>query len=120
MLDSMKPQMSEVGEAVKNYYLLLRIKAADKAYITHTSDTAILRLVDYYENDGDKTLLPITYYYAGRVYRDLQDAPQALDFFRKAEDAIKDCGSEDTKFLAYIYGQIGYCLLYTSPSPRDA
>lgn len=112
MLDSMKPQMSEVGEAVKNYYLLLRIKAADKAYITHTSDTAILRLVDYYENDGDKTLLPITYYYAGRVYRDLQDAPQALDFFRKAEDAIKDCGSEDTKFLAYIYGQIGYILNY--------
>lgn len=112
MLNSMRPQIMTAGDAVKNYYALLQIKAADKAYITHTSDTVILRLVDYYENGGDKALLPMVYYYAGRVYRDLQDAPQALDFFRKAEDVIKNCGSENTKLLAYIYGQTGTILDY--------
>lgn len=112
ILDSIKPQIKDAGEAVRNYYALLRIKADDKAYITHTTDTTILCLVDYYEKEGDKRLLPVAYYYAGRIYRDLQDAPQALDYFRKAEKAVKERGPEDKKLLGYIYGQIGTVLDY--------
>ena len=58
----------EAPEQVQMYYRLLTVKAADKAYITHT----LIRLVlDYYEQEGDRRLLPEAYYYAGRVYRDL-------------------------------------------------
>ena len=30
-----------------------------KLYIVYTTDTLMLRLLDYYENEGDKRFLPI-------------------------------------------------------------
>lgn len=61
----------EAPEQVQMYYWLLTVKAADKAYITHTSDSLIRLVLDYYEQEGDRRLLLEAYYYAGRVYRDL-------------------------------------------------
>ena len=76
-LDSLKAEMQTAPEHEQMYYQLLRIKAADKAYIDHTSDIEIQKLLDYYESAGsDKSLLAEVYYYAGSVYRDLNDAPR--------------------------------------------
>ena len=58
------------------------IKAADKAYIAHASDTGILRVVDYYRAHPDSTLYAESLYYAGRVYSDLGDSPTALKYFQ--------------------------------------
>ena len=75
------------NENLKHYYDLLKIRTNDKAYIAHTSADEILKLVDYYESaSSDKPLLPQTYYYAASVFRDLNDAPQALEYFQKALD----------------------------------
>ncbi len=112
LLDSMEPQMADAGRAVRNYYDLLRIKAGDKTNVKHTSDTTILRLVFYYEHGGDRTLLPSAYYYAGRVYRDLQDAPKALGYFQRAEDAVRRMTPDDKRLLGSIYGQMGEVLDY--------
>ena len=84
LLNSLAKDMETAPKASRMYYELLCIKAADKAYITHTSDSLIRQLVDYYEDEGDKRLLAEAYYYAGRTYRDLNDAPRALDFFQKS------------------------------------
>ena len=81
LLASLAEEMKQEPQAVQMYYRLLCIKAKDKAYITHTSDSAILPVVEYYEREGDKKHLPEAYYYAGRVYRDLEDAPQATGLF---------------------------------------
>ena len=81
LLASLAEGMKQEPQAVQMYYRLLCIKAKDKAYITHTSDSAILPVVKYYERKGDKKHLPEAYYYAGRVYRDLEDAPQATGLF---------------------------------------
>ena len=75
---------------VRMYYRLLCIKAKDKAYIVHTSDSAILPVVDYYERHKRLPHLPEAYYYAGRVYSDLGDAPQALAYFQRALDAMHE------------------------------
>ena len=75
---------------VRMYYRLLCIKAKDKAYIVHTSDSAILPVVAYYERHKRLPHLPEAYYYAGRVYRDLGDAPQALAYFQRALDAMRE------------------------------
>ena len=111
MLDSIWPYMKNATEASRNYYELLKIKAQDKAYIPQTSDSTITRLVEYYENKGDKRLLPKAYYYAGRIYRKLHDAPQAVKYFNMAETSAKKY-SKDTKLLANIYAQAGYTLRY--------
>ncbi|WP_288317898.1 tetratricopeptide repeat protein [Xylanibacter caecicola] len=70
----------------------------------------ITELVDYYEHRGDRTLLPTTYYYAGRIYAETQNAPQALDYFQKANDALKQ--GEDTDLRSRIYSQMGYLFHY--------
>lgn len=88
MLDSMRPAITDAPEHEQMYYRLLRIKAQDKAYIEHKSDSAILPLVEYYETKGDKRLLSEAYYYAGNTYRDMNDAPRALEYYKKAERAL--------------------------------
>jgi hypothetical protein len=52
-------------EADLMYWRLLRIKASDKAYIPFTSDSAAIAVMHYYEDGGDRALLPTAYYYAG-------------------------------------------------------
>ena len=116
LLASLAEGMKQEPQDVQMYYRLLCIKAKDKAYITHTSDSAILPVVEYYEQEGDKKHLPEAYYYAGRVYRDLEDAPQALDYFEKALDAMQE--NENLKVKSKVYAQMGtlfnYQDLYTN------
>ncbi|MBO4660058.1 MAG: amino acid ABC transporter permease, partial [Prevotella sp.] len=106
LLKTYAPQVKGQSTAVRNYYDLLCIKASDKAYIRNTTDSVILRLVDYYEHGGDKHLLPVAYYYAGRVYRDLNDAPQALEFFQKAVSLMVEPFYLKQKELTY--NQMGH------------
>ena len=113
LLEQFKDSASQESKETQMYYQLLTIKARDKAYITHTSDSLILEVLHYYEKKKDKKHLPEAYYYAGRIYRDLGDAPQALDYFFKAIDASSAC--MNYRLTSRIYS----CLLYTSPSPRD-
>lgn len=112
MLDSLSPSMSYAKEPVRRYHSLLTIKARDKAFLPHKSDSLVLDLLDYYEKKGDAHLLPEAYYYAGRVTSDLGDAPQALDYFQKALDALQSAnGIAEYKrhtLQAVISSQIGY------------
>ncbi len=70
-------------------YNLLYIKALDKLYITHTSDSIILEVIDYYSRK-DKSLYAEALYYGGRVYSDLGDKPSAIKYYQSALDLLPD------------------------------
>ena len=72
------------GNDNKFYFDLLKIRTCDKAYIAHTSDSAILSVINYFEN------------------HDLGDAPQALEYFHKA----LDCTNINSLTMAVTYAQI--------------
>ena len=72
-LDSIDCQT--LSESDRHYYDLLTIKAKDKAYIDHTSDSLILDVISYYENNSPRSLYAEALYYGGRVYSDMGDAP---------------------------------------------
>lgn len=110
LLLSLKNTIHTTPEATQMYYHLLCIKANDKAYIPHTSDSMICLLVKYYEKTNHNIHLPEVYYYAGRIYRDLGDAPQALDYFNKATQTIRN--EENHPLRGYIYSQMGTLFLY--------
>ena len=108
LLDSMKPRMAGATEAEWSLYSLMRVKAEDKAYIVHKTDTVMLRLIDYYEEDGDKRRLPQVYYYAGRVYADMYDNDRALPYFQKVVEM-----ADSSRTLYYkAQAQMGYIFLY--------
>lgn len=110
LLQQMKESILAEPKATQMRYNLLCIKAQDKAYITHTSDSLIQQVVRYYRKHKNKTYLPEALYFAGRVYRDLGDAPQALEYFQRAISHSTE--ETDYKLLSNVYSQIGMIFLY--------
>lgn len=106
LLSSIGKDSMQMTEADLMYWRLLCIKAADKAYIPFTTDSAAVAVMHYYENGGDKSLLPTAYYYAGRASADIGDAPQALDYYQKALDVIEY--NKYKRLEGLIHSQMGY------------
>lgn len=98
-----------ISEADRHYYDFLTIKAKDKTYIQHTSDSLILDVISYYENISPSPLYSEALYYGGRVYRDMGDAPTALQYFHKALDNIPE-DSRNLNLKARTLSQIGRLL----------
>lgn len=109
LLRSLKNDFATASEETRMYYHLLCIKANDKAYIPHTTDSLILPVLHYYMDKNDR-YLPEAYYYAARVYRDLGDAPQALDYLEKAMTCANIDMDADLK--SNIYSQMRTLFLY--------
>ena len=99
-------------EYVRMYYALQQIKAQDKCYIPHTSDSVILSLVRYYTDYGTPDQQMEAYHYLGSVYRDMGDAPRAVEAYQKAADIGKESGSRRNDILGRTYEQIGYLFAY--------
>lgn len=107
MLDSV---ISAEPEETRMYYYLLKTKANDKLYVKHTSDSFMLRVVRFYEHEGDADKLMEAYYYLGSVYRDMNDAPCALKAFQQAAEVGKE--SSNYRVLGRLYEQIGTLFAY--------
>lgn len=110
LLGEMTNELPDAPEDFRMRHRLLTVKARDKAYITHTSDSLILPVVRYYEQRNEQEVLPEVYYYAGRVCRDMNDAPQALDYFLRAIEAADE--QTDKRLMSLIYCQIGNVYLF--------
>ncbi|MDE6843989.1 MAG: tetratricopeptide repeat protein [Muribaculaceae bacterium] len=106
-LDSI--DVTALGENDRHYYDLLSIKAKDKAYIVHTSDSLILDVTDYYRRHHDKVLYPEALYYGGRVYSDMGDFPTALRYFQNALETIPE-GEEYLPLKSTVSSQTGRLL----------
>ena len=115
-LDSIDCQ--RLSDTDRHFYDFLAIKARDKAYITHTSDSLILDLLSFYRGSD---LYPEILYYAGRTYSDLGDFPSALKYFQNGLDHIKDNGPEALNVKGNILSQTAGVLsklrLYTRAIP---
>ena len=110
LLQDMTDILAMLPEEAQMYHQLLTIQAKDKLYITHTSDSLINHIVEFYENYEDKDRLMMAYYYQGSTYRDMNDAPRALKAFHQALDAGKY--TENLTLLGQIYGQMGTLFSY--------
>ena len=110
MLDSLGVQVRSQSEYVKNKYDLLKIRLNDKAYITHNSDIVIKNLVKYFEAEGTLLEKQEVNYYAGSVYRDLSDAPRALEYFFESLEYAEENSNPDSIMICNTYSNL--CDLY--------
>lgn len=90
---------TDLSNRDKHFYDFITIKARDKAYIRHTSDSLILDLISFYHGSER---FPEILYYAGRVYSDLGDYPTSLEYFQKALDKTP----ENTPEMVHLKGNI--------------
>lgn len=97
-----------LSAADRHYYDFLSVKAADKAYVTHTSDSLILDVLDYYR-PGDE-LYPEVLYYAGRVYSDIGDSPAALEYFQKSIEQTESDPEHYLHLRGCLFSQTGRLL----------
>lgn len=108
-LSILKEKINQESEETQMYYHLLTIKANDKLYIPHTSDSLIKAIVQFYEDDGDDEKLMEAYYYLGSVYRDMHDAPHAVEAFQQVLEIGKEYPND---LIARTYNQLGNLLAY--------
>ena len=107
MLDSISTEIRGESEYIQKKYDLLNIRLKDKAHILATSDITIKQLIRYFETYGNGLEKQETYYYAGSVYRDLQDMPRALDNFYTSISYAAELGDEcDSLLLRNSYSNV--------------
>ena len=109
MLDSLEVEIRGERKYITHKYDLLRIRLNDKAYKLPTSDIMIKKLISYFEENGSFADKQEVYFYAGSIYRDLQDTPRALEHFFKALDYANENAEEcDSNMLCNTYSNINY------------
>lgn len=104
-LDSLQDEVDASNEYLRHKSTLLAIRLKDKAYMSATNDNEIKRQVRYFEKNGTNEDRQEAYYYAGSVYRDLQDTPSALEYFLKSADCQYN-GNVDSLMLRNTYSQL--------------
>ena len=110
LLTTLADSLTHAPEETQMYYHLLTIKAKDKLYIPHTTDSVILSVVDYYRKKKDKARLFESYFYLGSTYRDLQDVSRALKAYHQAVEIGEN--TDLYSLLGMTYGQLGLLFAY--------
>lgn len=102
LLQAMEDSISNLNEEAQMYYHLLTLQAETQQYIIHTSDSLIRHIVSYYEENGTPAKLMLAYYLMGKVYTDMNDAPQALKAYQQA----LGIASKDLSMRVKIYNEM--------------
>lgn len=108
MLDSVSTEMLSKSTYVNMKYDLLKIRLYDKAFISAKSDNKIKKVVEYFTKHGTNLEIQEALYYAGSVYRDLNDTPRALDYFLQSKLRCKNGVAYDTVILRNTLSNLSY------------
>lgn len=108
LMDSISLRLDTTEKADVMYLRLLNMMAKDKLYMPFGTLDDVQPLVKYYEEEGDKHLLPRAYYMLGRKMYDMHDAPQAFTCYRKVLDLLDE--NDDIRLRGMTYSQVGYMM----------
>lgn len=99
-----------LNEYSRNYYDMLVIKANDKLHHRLSSDSIILRVIEYFSHSDDKLKYAEALYYGGRVMLSLGDYPEALKYFQHGLEVVPDY--ERARIVkGNLLSQTGYLLI---------
>ena len=106
-LDSLRSQKESWPKSLRMRYDLLEAKAQNKAFVDFTSDSIAKEFTKYYDSHGTANERMMAHYLLGCVYRDLGEAPHAVDCYLDAislaDTTAKDC---DFYTLSCAYAQM--------------
>ena len=109
VLEGAEGQMAGEPKSVRMRYQLLRHQAMNKADVPFTSDSLMLDVTDYYDRRGTANERMLAHYLLGCVYRDMKEAPHAIDCYldaiAKADTTSMNC---DFRTLSSVYSQMAW------------
>ena len=108
LLDSIRPQVEQkYVRRLTMRYRLLMASALNKTYGQLPSDTAFSEVVRYYDHHGNSNERMRAHYLLGCIYRDMGEAPQAIQCYQDATEYADTLHADcDYKTLARVYGQM--------------
>ncbi len=116
---SLLRSMSFSSTPDRMYYYLLLADAANKCYDTLPSDSILQEVADFYDRHGSANEQVRAHYLLGCAYRDLGEAPMALDCYHTAiccaDTTARDC---NYRLLMSVYGQMAY-VFHRQNLPHD-
>ena len=105
VIGRMSSIVDDMNEGEKMRYDLLRVSCMNKMFVSLAGEEeAMLGVVGYYDEHGDADEKMESCLLMGSVYRDMGDAPMALEWFGKAVEHGNK-GAKNTTLLAKIHGQ---------------
>ena len=105
VIGRMSSMVEDINEGEKMRYDLLRVSCMNKMFVSLAGEEeAMLGVVGYYDEHGDADEKMESCLLMGSVYRDMGDAPMALEWFGKAVEHGNK-GAKNTTLLAKIHGQ---------------
>ena len=107
LLTQYKDSIKSASKAGRMYYELLLADAMNKAYVDMTTDSILKEVTDYYDRHGSSNEQMRAHYLLGCAYRDMGEAPMALQCYQDAVDKA-DTLSHDCNYrlLTSVYGQM--------------
>ena len=97
---------------------LMRADAQNKSYVNFTTDSVMREVTAYYDAHGTAQERMRAHYLLGCTYRDMGDAPRALECYHDAVSFADTTSANcDYKLLSRIYGQMAD-LFYNQRSPQ--
>ena len=107
LLDSLGTEARSWSKSQRMRHSLLTMKAQNKAYVPFTSDSLANDLVSYYDRHGSPNDRLLSRYLLGCVYRDLHEAPHAVDCYLDAISQADTTATEcDFYTLECAYSQL--------------
>ena len=107
LLGGMQAEKSGWAESQQMRHALLTAKAMNKAFVNFTTDSVMREVADYYDSHGTANDRLLAHYLLGCTYRDLGEAPRAVDCFHDAIDAADTTASDcDYRTMGFAYSQM--------------
>ena len=96
------------GDGSERRAQLEELERQNRAYEDFTSDSLAKQLVEYFDRHGTANERLRAHYILGCVYRDLGEAPHAIDCYQDAIDQADTTAADfDVRTLGCIYAQMG-------------
>lgn len=112
MLDSLSVEIKNNSTYCQMKYELLKMRLQDKSNVVPVSNKMAEHLLQYFVDNGTQIEKQEAYYYAGSVYRDLQDVPRALENFLNSVEIATESNDCDSVMLRNTYSNLSYLFYY--------
>ena len=108
LLKQYKDSIQTASTADRMYYHLLLADAMNKAYVDMSTDSILKEVADYYDRHGSANEQMRAHYLLGCAYRDMGEAPMALQCYQDAVDKADILGANcNYSLLSKVYAQMG-------------